>query len=33
MERSRGEILGRANGFGGMLQAVDHVSPIDDGDT
>jgi hypothetical protein len=33
MERSRGEILGRANGLGCIFQAVDHVSPIVDGDT
>jgi hypothetical protein len=33
MERSREEILGRVNGLGCIFQAVDHVSPIVDGDT
>jgi hypothetical protein len=33
MERSQEEILGRANGLGRIFQAVDHVSPIVDGDT
>jgi hypothetical protein len=33
MERSRGEILGQANGLDCIFQAVDHVSPIVDGDT
>jgi hypothetical protein len=33
MERSLGEILGQANGLDCIFQAVDHVSPIVDGDT